>query len=78
MKTYIIVISSLIFGAGIVGAQVLVPTINSWDFKAIIQTDDGKNIKLYRFDDKEKNTSCYVGYMNGFTNGMSLGISCVK
>ena len=55
-----------------------IPTISSWDHKAAIQTEDGKLIKVYRFDDTEKKTSCYVSYMNGFTNGMSLGISCVK
>ena len=86
MKTKYIVLFALIispifvFGATKVAPIVaqIIPDIKSYDFKAIIQTEDGKNIKIYRFEDTEKKANCYVAYMNGYTNGMSLGISCVK
>ena len=77
MKT--IIISALILSPFFVyGAGQIVPDIKSWDFKAVIQTEDGKSIKVYRFDDTEKKTSCYISYFQGWTNGSNTDISCVK
>lgn len=80
MKTYIkyVVVFALIISPILAFGKSLMPEIKPYEFKASIQTEDSKNIKIYRYDDVEKKNTCYVAYMNGFTNGMSLGLSCVK
>ena len=78
MKTIIIAFALILSPFFVYGAGQIVPDIKSWDFKAVIQTEDSKSIKVYRFDDVEKKTSCYITYFSGWTNGNQTGISCVK
>ena len=81
MKTKIIVLFALILSPFFVfgATKIINVTPIEW-YEAIgqINTSDAKEVLIYRVEDKVKKNTCYVAYMNGFTNGMSLGISCVK
>lgn len=43
---------------------------------AQIKTQDSSDILIYRVEDR--GNTCYVSYMNGFTNGSTLSMSCVN
>jgi len=53
-----------------------VDPIEWYDAVGHIKTQDSKDILIYKVEDS--GNTCYVSYMNGFTNGMSVAMSCVK
>ena len=61
------------------GASALIKEIKSYENIGIIQTDDSKNVKVYKVDDPaDPAIKCYVAYTSGWTNGNNTNISCVK
>jgi hypothetical protein len=80
MKKIIILLSILTLPLATFGAIQIVKEIKSYENVAVIQTDDGKNLKVYKFEDvnKKATTTCYITYFSGWTNGNQTGISCVK
>ena len=79
MKTKFIVLSvilSLFVGSAVAYGAPKVREIMSYDFIAVIQTDDSKNVKVYKVDDGQN--TCYVAYTAGWTNGNNTNISCVN
>ena len=77
MKTIgIVVILSLFVGAGVAMGATKVKEIMSYDFIAVVQTADAKDVKVYKVEDGQN--TCYVAYTAGWTNGNNTNISCVN
>lgn len=74
-----IIILSLVFsllGASVALGASKIKDIMSYDFIAHIQTEDSKDVKIYKLEDA--GNSCYITYFSGWTNGNQIGISCVN